>query len=177
MFLGSSYIRLWERIRQDIKYNEIIHRGFGGCNLADVAYYVKRIVYPHHPRALFIYVGNDIVAGERDKSPDQVLELYKYIVHVIREKYPQMPITFLAISPSERRWAKWNEVQQANALIKAFCDANPHLYFIDSGDHFLGNDGKPNISLYLDDKLHYNLEGYKVWGKTIRKKVKQISKK
>jgi hypothetical protein len=49
LFLGSSYIRMWKNIRQDIGYNDIIHRGFGGSNLRDVAYYVKRIVYPHQP--------------------------------------------------------------------------------------------------------------------------------
>lgn len=177
LFLGSSYIRLWKNIREDIKYDKIIHRGFGGCNLRDVAYYVKRIVYPHNPKAIFIYVGNDITASEKDKTPDQVLELYKYVVKTIREKYPTVPITWLAISPSEKRWAKWNEVQQANALIKAFCDANPHLYFIDSGNKFLGKDGQPITSLYRDDKLHYNEEGYKVWGKNIWKDVKKIAKK
>ncbi len=177
MFLGSSYIRLWKNIREDVKYSQIIHRGFGGSNLSDVAYYVKRIVYPHHPKAIFIYVGNDITAGEKDKSPDQVLEIYKYVVKMIREKYPTVPITWFAISPSERRWAKWNEVQQANALIKAFCDANPNLYFVDSAHKFLGNDGKLITSLYLDDRLHYNEEGYKVWGKNIRKQIKVILQK
>ena len=176
MFLGSSYIRLWKNIREDLKYKEIIHRGFGGCNLRDVAYYVKRIVYPHNPKAIFIYVGNDITASEKDKAPDQVLEMYKYVVKSIREKYPTVPITWLAISPSERRWAKWKEVQQANALIKTFCDANPNLYFIDSGAEFLGKDEKPITSLFREDKLHYNEEGYKVWGKNIWKKVKKITK-
>lgn len=176
LFLGSSYIRLWENIRKDLQYPAIIHRGFGGCNLRDVAYYVKRIVYPHNPKAIFIYVGNDITAGEKDKSPDQVLELYKYVVKIIREKYPTVPITWLAVSPSEKRWVKWKEVQQANALIKAFCEANPHLYFIDSGKRFLAKDGKPNAALFRDDKLHYNEKGYQVWGKNIRKTVKKIAK-
>lgn len=176
MFLGSSYIRLWKNIKDDVKYKEIIHRGFGGCNLSDVAYYAKRIIYPHNPKAIFIYVGNDITAGEKDKTPGQVLELYKYIVKIIREKYPITPITWLAISPSEKRWAKWAEVQQANEMIKSFSEANPNLYYIDAGNNFLGKDGNPISKLYRDDKLHYNEEGYKVWGKNICKQVKEISK-
>lgn len=177
MFLGSSYIRLWKNIREDLKYKEIIHRGFGGCNFRDVAYHIKRIVYPHNPKALFIYVGNDIVAGEKDKAPDQVLELYKYIVKVVREKYSAMPITFLAISPSEKRWAAWDRIQEANSLIKDFCAAGLNLYYIESSKKFLGKDGNPITALYRDDKLHYNDKGYSVWGKNIRKQVKIISKK
>ena len=105
LFMGSSYIRLWENIRTDLGYQNIIHRGFGGSNLADMAFYVKRIVYPHHPAAIFMYVGNDIVGSEKDKAPDQVLELFKYTVKVLREKFPVTPITWLAISPSEKRYA------------------------------------------------------------------------
>jgi lysophospholipase L1-like esterase/predicted esterase len=174
MFLGSSYIRMWKNIRKDVGYPSIIHRGFGGCNLRDVAYYVKRIVYPHQPKAIFIYVGNDITASEKDKSPDQVMELYKYVVKTIREKYPTTPITWLAISPSEKRWSVWNKVCEANNLIKAFTASEPNLYFIDAGSKFLGTDGKPNTSLYKDDKLHYNEEGYKLWGKSIAEEVKAI---
>ena len=175
MFLGSSYIRYWKNISEDLKYKSVIQRGFGGCNLRDVAYYVKRIVYPHNPKALFVYVGNDIVAGEKDKTPDQVVELFKYMVKVVREKYPVMPITWLAISPSEKRWLVWDKIQEANSLIKAYCENNPHLFYIDSTDQYLGKDGRPVTSLYRDDKLHYNEDGYKVWGKAIRKKVKVIS--
>ena len=177
MFIGSSYIRLWKNIREDLKYKDIIHRGFGGANLRDLAYYVKRIVYPHQPKAIFIYVGNDITTSEKDKTPDQVLELFKYVVKKIREKYPSVPITWLAISPSEKRWSVWNQIQQANGLIKTFTASEPNLFYIDVGQNFLGTDGKPNELYYRDDKLHYNDVGYQVWGKSIEKEVKAITEK
>ena len=177
MFLGSSYIRLWKNIREDLQYKQIIHRGFGGCNLREVAYYVKRIVYPHQPKALFIYVGNDIVAGDKDKAPDQVLELYKYVVQVLREKYPTLPITWLAISPSEKRWAAWDKVTEANELIKAYCASDPNLHYLDAGKEFLGADGKPLTKYYLKDHLHYNEQGYKVWGAAITQEVNRIAGK
>lgn len=175
MFLGSSYIRLWKNIREDIGYKEVIHRGFGGCNLRDVAYYVKRIVYPHNPKAIFIYVGNDIVAGEKDKTPDQVLELFKYIVKTIREKYPTTPITWLQISPSEKRWQVWDKICMANSLIEAYCASQERLFCLTSADKFLSANGRPNAKLYKEDKLHYNDEGYKTWGKNISKQVNAIA--
>lgn len=177
MFLGSSYIRYWKNIREDIGYKNIIHRGFGGCNFRDVAYYVKRIVYPHQPKALFMYVGNDITASEKDKTPDQVIELFKYIVKVVREKYPTMPITWLQISPSEKRWTVWDKITEVNNLAEAYCKSQPNMYYLPSADKFLGEDGKPITKYYRDDKLHYNEEGYKVWGKNIAEKVKEIANK
>ena len=168
LFLGSSYIRMWKNIRQDIGYNDIIHRGFGGSNLRDVAYYIKRIVYPHQPKAIFMYVGNDIVDNPKDKSPDQVLEYFKYVVKVIREKYPTIPIAWLQISPSEKRWGAWDKVKAANSLIKSYCETQQQLFFVSFENSFLDQDKQPIKSLYLSDKLYYNEEGYKVRGAAIK---------
>ncbi len=176
LFIGSSYVRMWKNIRKDIEYDEIIHRGFGGSNLRDVAFYIKRIANPHKPKGIFMYIGNDIVASAKDKSPDQVLELFKYVVKQLREKFPETPITWLQISPSEKRWAAWDQVQEANTLIKQYCSSQTKLYYIEFQDAFLGSDGLPKKELYLSDKLHYNESGYKVWGNRIKNQIKEILK-
>jgi lysophospholipase L1-like esterase len=176
LFLGSSYIRMWKNIREDLGQPRIIHRGFGGSNLSDVAYYIGLIVFPHKPKAVFMYVGNDITAGEKDKAPDQVLEHFKYVVRQLRSRYPTMPITWLEISPSERRWAAWDRVQEANRLIREYCAGDPNLHVISFAGSFLGPDGTPIKSLYLSDKLHYNEEGYRVWGRSIRDRVAAIAR-
>jgi len=175
LFLGSSYIRMWTNIRRDLHYADIIHRGFGGSNLNDVAYYVDRIIAPHHPKAIFMYVGNDITDTEKDKSPDQVLELFKYTIEKIREKYPTIPITWLKISPSEKRWGAWDKVQAANQLIENYSKTVNNVNTISFYNNFLGADGLPNKKLYKEDKLHYNEEGYKVWGSAIEQEVKRIT--
>ena len=175
LFIGSSYIRKWTHIREDLDYKDIIHRGFGGSNLRDVAYYIKRIAFPHQPKAIFIYVGNDITASEKDKEPDQVLELYKYVVKTLREKFPTTPITWLAISPSIKRWSVWDKISQANNLIKTYSESQSNLYYVDAGTNFLNKDESPDSKYYVDDKLHYNNGGYKLWGKSIKESVKKIA--
>lgn len=174
LFLGSSYIRYWKNIREDLNYPSIIHRGFGGSNLRDVAYYVRDIVYPHTPKAIFMYVGNDIVDSEKDKSPIQVLELFKFVVQEIRVKNPSIPITWLQISPSEKRWGVWDKVQQANLLIEDYTKTEPGLNIIRFSEAFLNEKGLPKTEYYRTDKLHYNDAGYKVWGEAIKEKVHQI---
>lgn len=115
-----------------------------------------------------MYVGNDIVDSPKDKSPDQVLEYFKYVVKVIREKYPTTPIAWLQISPSEKRWGAWDKVKAANSLIKNYCETQQQLYFVSFENSFLDQDKQPIKSYYLPDKLHYNEEGYKVWGAAIK---------
>jgi lysophospholipase L1-like esterase len=175
LFTGSSYIRLWKNIREDVKYPSIIHRGYGGSNLTEMAYYVKRIVYPHQPAALFMYVGNDITGSEKDKTPIQVLELFKYVAKTIRDKYPELPIVWLPIAPSPKRWMVWNEVQEANRLIEAYCAGEYRLYTVNASAKYLGKDGKPLENLFVEDRLHYNEKGYQLWGKEIKKLVHQLA--
>jgi lysophospholipase L1-like esterase len=122
-------------------------------------------------------VGNDIVDANNDKDPEQVFELYKFIVQEIRVQQPLIPITWLKISPSEKRWKVWDKVQQANSLIESYCNTQSNLYTIHFQDHFLGADGLPITSLYKNDKLHYNEQGYKVWGEAIKSEVKLIINK
>ena len=154
----------------------MIHRGFGGCNMRDVAYYVDRVVYPHHPKAIFMYVGNDIVDADKDKSPEQVFELFKFTIEVIRRKFPTTPITWLQVLPSEKRWGAWDKIQKQNQLIEDYCKANPYLYMIRCSDKFIGDDGLTIKKYYKEDKLHPNDLGYKVWGNAINQEVKRIAR-
>ena len=171
LFTGSSSIRLWETIREDMAPYPVIQRGFGGSKMSDVAVYVKRIVYPHQFRALAIFVANDITGGADDKTPEQVAGLFAHIHRVVRKKYPAQPVYFIEITPTNSRWKVWPQVSQANRLIKAFCEQNRNTYFIDTAAAFTGPDGKPRAGLFISDQLHLNREGYKLWAEIIRKKM------
>jgi hypothetical protein len=166
---GSSYIRLWKTIKQDLAPHEIIHRGFGGSNISEMAYYIDRIMANHSFKAIMFYTGsNDITAGNQDKSPLQVLEAFKYVVQKVHLKNPNTPIYYIAISPNERRWAVQNKIVEANELFKNYCQNTPNLHFIETMAHLLSKDGKYQPDLYINDKLHFNENGYKIWSPLIK---------
>ena len=168
---GSSYIRLWSNIKTDLAPQEIIHRGYGGSNIRDMAYFIRRILTPHPKlKALVFYTGsNDITGTNKDKSPQQVLEMFKYIVKTVRETHPNTPIYWIEISPNERRWAVWDNIQEANRLFKEYASQTPNLHVIEAASSLLGMDKKPVVKWFKDDKLHPNDEGYKMWAEPIRK--------
>ena len=166
---GSSYIRLWKTIKQDLAPHEIIHRGFGGSNIAEMAYYIDRIMANHSLKAIVFYSGsNDITAGNQDKSPEQVLEAFKYVVQKVHQKKPNTPIYYIAISPNERRWAVQDKIVEANELFKNYCQNTPNLHFIETMSQLLSKDGKYQPDLYINDKLHFNENGYKIWSPIIK---------
>jgi pimeloyl-ACP methyl ester carboxylesterase len=167
---GSSYIRIWKTIKQDLAPQEIIPRGFGGSNIAEMAFYIDRIMAKHQFKAIVFYSGsNDITAGNQDKSPTQVLETFKYVVQKVRQKYPIIPIYYVAISPNERRWVVQDKIVDANQLFKNYCQNTSNLYFIETMPQLLGKDGKYQAELYVNDKLHFNEKGYQIWSEIIRR--------
>ena len=173
LFIGSSYIRLWgENMAEDLAPIKTINHGFGGSKLNDVAYYIDRLVKgQQNLSGIFLYVGNDIVGAESDKTPLQDLQLVKYITYKLREHFPAIPIYWAEISPSEKRWKVWDNIQEANRLIKDFCTKETNLIFVESSKHFLNDKGLPITNYYRDDHVHYNKDGYKVWGDVIKEQI------
>ncbi len=175
LFTGSSFIRLWKTIKTDLAPAEIIHRGFGGSNINEMAYYIPRIAYPHDLKAVFFYTGsNDLTVSTQDKSPLQILEAYKYIIKLVRIKFPTIPIYYIQISPNERRWAVWDQIQATNELLKNYSASTPNLHYIETASKLLGPDGKYQPELHIEDKLHFNEKGYVIWTKIMREALKEI---
>lgn len=175
LFIGSSYIRLWEQLPMQMKPLKTINRGFGGSKLQEVAYYLDRLLQGHPSlKGVFLYVGNDIVGNHTDKTPLQDLELVKYITERIRAKYPTIPIFWNQISPSEKRWAVWDQISKANELIKQYCVQNSNTYYLETAAGYLDQEGKPKAQLFRDDKLHYNDAGYAIWANYVKQLFKQV---
>ena len=168
LFLGSSSIRLWNTLGQELAPYPVIQRGFGGSNSPAVLHYTKRIVYPHKFQALVIFVANDITGSQNDLSPTESTENFRKIVKTIRAKYRQQPIFIVEITPSQSRWEKWSLIKQDNVRLKELCKKEKNLYFIETAKSFLNEKSEPRNELFRDDFLHLNHNGYKIWGRLIK---------
>lgn len=171
LFVGSSSIRTWSDIKKNMAPYPVIQRGYGGAKFSDLAWYAKRLIYPHRFKALLLFVGNDVSGSKDDKTPEEVADLFRYVLKVVREKYPDTPVFLIEITPTIKRWAAWPKIREVNQMLKAVCEREPHTYFIQTASHFLDNNGQPKESLFRDDKLHLNQNGYAVWSKIIKNEL------
>jgi len=174
LFAGSSSIRLWSTLQEDLAPYPVIKRGFGGSKFSDFAVYTKRIVYPHKFRALVIFEANDITGSKADKSPEEVAKLFRKIVRTVRKKYADQPIFVVAITPTRSRWQVWPIIRQTNELLKESCSKLHNTWFIDTETDYLNQEGEPRKELFIKDNLHQNREGYLLWGELIRKKLDEV---
>jgi lysophospholipase L1-like esterase len=86
----------------------------------------------------------------------------------VHQKNPKTPIYYIAISPNERRWAVQDKIVEANELFKNYCQNTPNLHFIETMPQLLNKEGKYQPDLYINDKLHFNENGYKIWSPIIK---------
>jgi lysophospholipase L1-like esterase len=172
LFTGSSSIRKWTSIEEDMKPHSVISRGFGGSKIEDLAYYLERIVYPHRFKAIVIFSGTNNLTGKKnDSKPQDVLKMAQLIKRKIRSKYPEVPVFWIAITATNARINAWDKVQEANHLVKNMCEKSSNFHFIETKDYYLGQDGKPIKDLFVKDQIHLNEEGYAIWTKIIRKEL------
>lgn len=169
LFVGSSSIRLWKSMAEDMSPWPTIRRGYGGAKFTDLVVFAERLVAKHDYRALVVFVANDITGGEGDRTPEEVLALYQLFVKLVRQSHPDKPIFFIAITPNSKRWSEWSRIERANLLIQQYTATDSKLHFIETAKHYLGDDGKPRDDLFTEDKLHQNSDGYKQWATIIKK--------
>ena len=167
LFVGSSSIRLWSTIAEDMAPYEVIQRGYGGAKLSDLGVFVDRIVSPHQVQAIVLFVANDISGKDTDATPEHVLELFKANVAIIRKSHPTTPLFYIAVTPTQSRFDHWSRIAEGNALIRSECESAENLHFISTAKAFLTIDGVPNDRLFLADRLHLNEKGYDLWASKI----------
>jgi lysophospholipase L1-like esterase len=169
LFAGSSSIRLWD-LKTSFPDLETINRGFGGSQIIDSVHFAPRIILKHRPKTVVLFAGdNDLAAG---KSAEQVVADFRSFVRVVHKELPETRILFIAVKPSLKRWKLADEQRKANALVKAYCDSDGRLGFVDVFPSMLGEDGTPRADLFRNDGLHLNAKGYELWTSLLRPALK-----
>lgn len=172
LFTGSSSIRLWKTLAQDLPEYRVFNRGFGGSQISDCLHFYDRLVPPYQPDVIVFYCGgNDLNAK---KSPVTVFNHFKQFVARTRTKLPTTKIAYIAIAGNPSRWAQVDKVREANRLIREYTATQPNLSFIDVFQPMMGPDGTPQPDIFVADKLHMNEKGYAIWKRVVGEHLKKI---
>ena len=174
LFVGSSSIRFWDTLADDMAPLVTLRRGFGGSKVGDVIYYADRIVTKYSPRAIVIFVGsNDLGAGFGNvpKTPEEVLRLTRDLVSKIRTSQPDVPIYWLAVKPTSRDPIRWERGQVVNRLVAEWAAGEPGLHFVDANEKLVAPDGSAEGSFLMFDGIHLNDAGYAVWAPPIHERL------
>lgn len=166
LFIGSSTIRLWSTLSNDYPHHQVINRGFGGSEVVDSTHFADRIVFPYHPRMIFLRAGgNDLAAGS---SVEEVAANFKEFCETIHAKLPETVIAYIGWNPTIARWSQADKEKALNALAKDYIKDKPWLKYIETYDMVLGADNLPRPELFVQDKLHFSPAGYRLLVEKVR---------
>ena len=170
LFIGSSSIRFWRSLKEDMHPFPVLNRGFGGAKLNDIIYYADRLIFPYKPKRIVLFAGtNDITGRENDKTPNEVLRDFIKLDSLIHTRLPNTQIFYLPITPTKSRSYIWPLARKANNLISNYALGKDHITYIETSGYFLDDSGNIKGDLFWWDGVHLNKKGYQVWARLVRK--------
>ena len=171
VFTGSSSIRFWKTLEEDMSPLPVVNRGFGGSQIFEATHFVDRIVLPYRPRAVVLYAGENDISGvgfSRKRSAEELRDDFQHFCVAVHTNLPDAPIYYVSIKPPKLRLKLWPEMQKANRLIELFTRSDLRLHYVDVATQMLDAEGQPRRDLFKWDGIHMNREGYVIWTRILR---------
>jgi lysophospholipase L1-like esterase len=163
LFVGSSSFAMWQDVQDYFPGYSIINRGFGGSTIADQIHYINDVVFAYSPRQIVMYCGENDLAYSDTVTGEMVAERFKTWFYMVRSEWPGVKITYVSMKPSPSRWLLKERFIEGNELIREFLAEKDNTSFVNVWEDMLNEDGKPDPAIFLDDDLHMNKKGYKIW--------------
>ncbi|MBN2892951.1 MAG: hypothetical protein JXL97_13875 [Bacteroidales bacterium] len=168
LFVGSSSIRRWETITEDMSPKKVLNRGFGGSTMEQLILFHERLILRYKFKKIFIYEGDNDIGKKRNKI-DIVLQQFKKLEKIIHTHQPDAQINFLSIKCSPYKKGNCKTYKIANKIFEEYCQSENYLNFIDISFGFLDENNNIKSKFFNEtDGIHPSLEGYKYLTKLLK---------
>lgn len=179
VMVGDSITHRWERdggegrqlFAELKKTYRILNLGYGGDRTENVIWRMENGELEGYKAKLFTVM---IGTNNDDRNPAAVAAGVKRIVEGIKAKHPESKIALMPIFPrgATAQDARRVANEKVNALIKPLADGKTVLW-LDFNKNFLGADGTLSKEV-MNDLLHPNEKGYKIWFDAILPVFKEV---
>lgn len=167
---GSSSLDFWTGASSAFYPYKVQNMAIAGTTAHQWNLWYKKMITDYKPEAVVIYVGtNDLASGSTWRRT--VKDICSFIGK-IQKKLPETPIYYVSMCPCELHPGIWAAISSCNKYMKKYCRKRTNVNYIDLASHFMKN-GRPRTELFLEDKLHPNDKGYRIWSKVVANAVKR----
>ena len=168
LFLGSSSVRLWDTIQEDLAPVKVVKRAYGGARFRDLAIYTPELIAGLRFSKAVIFIANDITGKDsEDTDPETTSKLARLVIAQLRSEHPEVPIHLVAVTPTPVRYKHWPRIQVTNRMLRKIAETTPGVFYIPTAYAFLDRDGHPRAELFKEDRLHLNSIGYQIWARIL----------
>ena len=164
-FYGSSSIRMWEKIEEDLAPHQALNLGFGGSSYYWCNYFFGEVFEYVNPSKIILYAGDNDLGSAVPQ--DDILGSVRALLAKIEAKYAEVPVAIVSVKPSPDRQYLQEKIQQLNAALADLIRQQANGSFITIYSEMLDQEGNARPDLFLEDQLHMNWKGYEIWRKVI----------
>jgi len=174
LVVGSSIVRQWTNVAEQMAPLPVLNRAFGGSRTSDQLARFDQVVLPYAPKVILYYCGsNDLKMAPADK-PDMIFERFRAFSQRVRVGLPETRVIFVSSTRAPDRVGLWEQVDRYNALALAYCAATPHHTYIDINPALVDTEGRPRLELYKTDKLHFHPAAYDEFARIIKPVLNRV---
>ena len=177
LFVGSSIFRQWVNVADHMSPLPVLNRAFGGSRTGDLAARFAQLVPRYRPKVVVYYCGsNDLKAGDAPENPAAIFARFRDFADKTEAFDPAIRLVYVASFRSPDRVGRWEHVDHFNALVRAYCEADPRRTYVDLNPVIVDVAGHPRLDLFKPDKLHYEPEAYEQFAARLRPVLEQVWK-
>ncbi|WP_462252611.1 GDSL-type esterase/lipase family protein [Ekhidna sp.] len=171
-FYGSSSIRMWENISDDLQPYQVINLGFGGSSYYWCNYFQPEVFDNFSPKQVILYAGDNDLGSETPEN--EIINNLASLVDKFKSHLSEIGITVISVKPSPERHYLKDKIESLNAKIKDLMHSVEGDY-IDIYSRMLSDQGDYRSELFLEDQLHMNELGYEIWQREILQYLNESS--
>ncbi len=168
LFLGSSSINLWNSINSDLHPIKVIRRSYGGATIRDNIFNYKDIATGFAPKAIAIYIENDLGNYKEAISPGEIFDLFRLYINMLHTDYPDCNIYIISFKPSFLKADQLPDQLIINRLLYDYTQTTDYVKFIDITKVMYDSNGGLRSDIFEADRLHINAKGYELWTSVIK---------
>lgn len=165
-FIGSSSMRRWSTVGQDMRPWTAHNRGIEGADYPEIrAHFANEHARP--PGAIILYAGeNDLASGTSVRT---VLHELAMFAAERRAAEGNTPILLLSMKPSPKRARILKDQLLFNTAARHLAMGDTSLHYVDVTTPLIT--AAKSTNLYLPDQVHMNAAGYAIWARIVAKEL------
>lgn len=166
LLAGASTLDYWDTAKDAFPGCRVVNTAVSGTNLQYLQDRLSQNVLSYHPDAVVLFHGQNDIRNQT--TPDlgmgkDVGQRVAAQLESIHQGLPGTPVWYVSLLHVPKKKDAGPEIDEANRIIKDYCDRTPDVYWIDLSPYFWNRQNGQYALTLFKDSIHPNRSGYEVW--------------